>query len=367
VSPSDPPPPPPPSDPPEPPAGPPPVPSAPPTGPPAASTGASGAPTGPPPGAFGAPVGETGQEAGSRSGRRRLLLVGAGVVVVLVAAVVVTRGGGGRGGGGCLSALADHVPDDAELVAGSDLDRARDAGLPIDGSFEELTDVVVATGIQLDLLTTQRLQVLDESEDGTGFGVDDVDCWVGDVLSNFVADGSFDSDAVMAAGEPAEGHVVVGGDLLAYDRDGDPAPLMEAPGGDPRMEAMVDAFDSQDAVTFSGTATGDGTDNPWVGLGLAQGRDGWELLAVWGFAEEGVARAALGKALDATERGEMPSMIDGDVEDQLRQDGSTLVLRAPLAVEASEWHRPFVMFDPLLSAFLTGDDGDGDQGDSDSG
>lgn len=320
-------------------------------------------PPGPPPGAFGASASEP-SEGESSSGRRTLLLVGAGVVVVLVAAVVVTRGGGGSGGGGCMSALADHVPADAELVAGSDLDRARDAGLPIDGSIEELTDAVAATDVQLDLLTTQRLQMFDDSEDGTGFGVADVDCWVGDVLSSFVADGSFDSDAVMSAGEPAEGNVVVGGDLLAYDRDGDPASLMEASGGDPRLDAMVGSFDGNGAITFSGTNTGDDTDDPWVGLGLAHGDD-WELLAVWGFAEEGVARAAMGKVLDAIEQGDVPSMIDGDVEEQLEQDGSTIVLRAPLAVETPEWHRPLVMLDPMLGAFITDDDFDDDQGDSD--
>ena len=42
-------------------------------------------------------------------------------------------------------------------------------------------------------------------------------------------------------------------------------------------------------------------------------------------------------------------MISGDVDDLLRQDGSSLWLRAPLEGEIASWSAPLHMLDPMFS------------------
>lgn len=286
---------------------------------------------------------------------KRFVMVGVGVAVV-VAAVVVTRGGGGDGG--CLSGLADHVPEDLDLVAGSDLGRARDAGLDF-GSTEEAVDATRATDVLLDSMSQQRLQSLGEASTSTGYEIDDVDCWVGYPAGGaFVAEGSFDRDAVTSS-ELGRENAAVGNDLLTYDPDGDPGRMAAEEGAHP-LVALVASFDERDAISFVGQAVGPEDEPVAIGLGLADGAgDAWDLLVVWRFADDDAAENGVGRALDAVNEGDVAAMIEGDPEERLHRDGSTVWLRAPLADEANRWIRPMTVFDPVFSAFYdTSDDND---------
>ena len=286
----------------------------------------------------------------SRSPRRRVAWVGVGAavaVVVAAAAVVANRGDDDGDGGGCLSGLAGNVPVDSGVISGSDLDRARAAGLDVDGSLEDAGQAVLDTGVQLDPLTQRRFQFLEESTEGTGYAVADVRCWVGEGSQEFVAEGSFEREAVTTSAAGG-GATVVRGDVLALDTDDPPAALFDAPSeGTPRAE-LVEAFDRHGAVTFAGISVDDTDVAPWVGLGLAHG-DVWELLAVWAYPSDEAANADLGRVLNAVHDGEVPSMISGDVDDLLRQDGSSLWLRAPLEGEIASWSAPLHMLDPMFS------------------
>ena len=153
----------------------------------------------------------------SRSPRRRVAWVGVGAavaVVVAAAAVVANRGDDDGDGGGCLSGLAGNVPVDPDVISGSDLDRARAAGLDVDGSLEDAGQAVLDTGVQLDPLTQRRFQFLEESTEGTGYAVADVRCWVGEGSQEFVAEGSFEREAVTTSAAGG-GATVVRGDVLA--------------------------------------------------------------------------------------------------------------------------------------------------------
>jgi len=290
-------------------------------------------------------------EAKSSGRRRRVVWVGAGaaVVVVAAAAFVVTQGGGGGGDGGgdgCLSGLAGNVPVDAGVLSGSDLDRARDAGLDIDGSAEDAGKAVFDTGVQLDPLSQRRIQVFDSSTESTGYAVGDVECWVGEGAQEFVAHGSFDAEAITTS-DAGGGVTVVRGDVLALDTDDPPTALFDAPSdGTPRAE-LVEAFDRHGAVTFAGIGVDDGDDAPWAGIGLAKG-DVWELLVVWAFPSDDAAEASVGRVLNAVHEGQVPAMVSGDVDDELRRDGAALWLRVPLKDDISRWNTPLQMFDPMF-------------------
>jgi hypothetical protein len=336
-------------------------------------------PTTPPPASPGAPAerpgdeppGDEPPEEGSvespSGGPRRLVIAGVVAAVVFVALVVATRGD--DAGAGCLSGLSDHLGPDVEVVGGSDLQRADDAGLDVD-SFDGLVDASVEASFQPDPLTSQVVQRLagDDPEATIGYAPDDLDCWVGNQLdSSFVARGDVDADRVADAEQADD--LAVDGNLLAYDGDGDPDRWFEESDEDSPLEDAVRKLDDMGAITFSSLPTGDNRDELlWVGLGLAHDGDDWEFLAVWAFADEELAGSSVDTIVEATEEGEVPSMIEGDVADLIERDGALLTLQAPMRVEAAEWRTPFVQFDPMfgaLSDFLADDEGNSDEGNSD--
>jgi hypothetical protein len=300
-----------------------------------------------------------------RGGPRRLLVAGAAAAAVFAALVVATRGDGG--GAGCMSGLADHLPSDLEVVDGGDLDRAEDAGIDV-GSINRIVDAYREVGFQPDPLTNVILNLRGERdpEATAGYAADDVDCWVGHQTGAFVAEGDFDADRVARAEESDD--LAVDGDLLAYDRAGDPEAWFERSDDDTPARAAVRKFDDLGALMFSGFRTGDDDDLRWVGLGLGRTGDGWELLGVWAFADVDLAESSVGSIVDAIEEGEVPSMIEGDVADRIERDGALLTLRAPMRVEPSEWRTPFIQFDPMLGALRDfGDDDSGGEEDAGDG
>ncbi|HEY8544266.1 MAG TPA: hypothetical protein VIL36_04430, partial [Acidimicrobiales bacterium] len=194
-----------------------------------------------------------------------------------------------------------------------------------------------------------------------GYDADDVDCWIGDQVVSFVAEGDFDADRV--AGAEAGEDAAVDGDLLAYTPDDDPADwLARTDGGDTAVGDAVRKLDDLGAIIFSGVpAPDDDSDLRWVGLGLARDGD-WQLVAVWAFDDGDAAEEGLDAVVAAVEEGEVPSMIEGDVADRIDVDGSLLTLAAPMRVAPSEWRTPFRQLDPMFGAL---DDFFGDDGDSD--
>lgn len=299
-------------------------------------------------------------------GPRRLLIAGGAAAVVFAALVVATRGDDGSGGG-CVSGLAGRLPTDVEVVSGSDYGRAEDAGLDID-SLDGLVDASVEASFLPDPLTGQVVLQLadDDPEATTGYGPEDIDCWIGDQTGAFVAEGDFDADRVEDAGVADD--LALDGDLLAYNRDGGPEAWFDESDDTP-ISAAVGKLDDLGTVTFSGfPINGEGDEHRWVGLGLAHDDD-WELVAVWAFADADAAESSTGTIVDAVEQGEVPSMIEGDVADQIERDGALLTLRAPMRVEPSEWRTPLVQLDSMFGVVLDfdDDDGDDDSGDDDSG
>jgi hypothetical protein len=204
---------------------------------------------------------------------------GAVAAVLVAGTVAVSRGGDDAAAGDCLSEVARHLPADTTVVNGTDFERARAADLDIDGSVDQLFDVVVETSLHLDPLTVRVAQVGDDTV-STGFGIEEMRCWAGD-WDTFVGRGSFDDEAVAESDAGADGQLDVRGGLLAHSTDDPESLLAASPVDAPARTALVDRVDRLGAVTFSGLAAGEvGGDEVWTGLGLARG-DGWELVVVW--------------------------------------------------------------------------------------
>jgi hypothetical protein len=296
-----------------------------------------------------------------------VVLAGVGAAVVaLVAVVVVTRGDGGGPGDRCLSDLAARLPADGGAVSGSDLARARDAGLVLDGSVEDLGRATFEVGLRLDPLSERRVQMFDDSTEAMGYEADDVRCWVGGPGPVFVGRGSFDARAVAASTIGENGDLRTAADLIAHDPDGDPAALLDGEGDDggdrgsaapAHLGAAVATLDRNDVVSFELIATDDDTDDtPWAGFGLAPGDD-WDLLGVWSFATDDEATALREDLIAVIAEGEVGEMIEGEPADLVHQDGSTLWLRAPLTGEAADWRDPLARFDPAVTVGASFGDG----------
>jgi hypothetical protein len=305
----------------------------------------------------------------SRSGRT-VVVAGLAVAVVLAGtAVAVSVGRDDDSGGGCLSSLADHLPAEADLVLGSDQDRARDAGIEVEGSLEDLSATARDTGFQFDPFTQTRIVVV-ETEIDAGFDPEDVRCWAGSPGGGrFVARGRFDPDRL--AGANAGDGAAVEGDLLAVLLDGDPTTLL----GDAQVPAaraeLIRSLDRRGAVTFGGASMSGGPgiaggDYPaedeaaWVGFGLADGGgDDWDLVLVWSFSTTDQAAAAREAVVEAVGSGQVPDLIDGDIDRLVEQDGSSLWLRARYMDEPSTWPRLLRDLDPAVTPFDGDGDGDG--------
>jgi hypothetical protein len=283
------------------------------------------------------------------------VLGAAALAVAMVAGVVLVSRSGGDDPA-CLSSLARRVPADVVTLAGTDLARARGAGLDDGGSIEDLFASREATNIPLDPLTEQRVASLDESSEATGYEPGDVRCWVGE-LERFVARGTFDPDQVAASRAGTSGQTRVDGDLLAHVPEGDPEYLFEATRSPAPLVALVEALDRHGAVSFSAmTASGDPSD-PWAAVGLARGSD-WDLIAAWGFANVGEAEAGEARVVEALrDTSNLAGIVDGDPSEMVERDGAALWLRAPFAGDPTNWTEPLDTFDAMFHVFAdwTGD------------
>jgi hypothetical protein len=286
----------------------------------------------------------------------------AAVVVIAVAGLVavgVTVMGGDDGddtsSSGCLSGLGGQVPQEECVVQGTDLERARAAGMDDSGGVNGALDWSIETGVGFDPLTSRLIS----SEPGdpstaTGYETADVDCWVGGIQS-FAARGSFDAGRVASSefgssGEgEGEGELEVDGDVLvrrgtASDRSTGRTGLSTP------AATLVAALDDQDVIGFTGLSSDDNGEQ-WTGVGLARGDD-WDLVIAWAFADETQAEAREGDVRDALtdERSSVEELVGDDPVDSLERDGPTLWLRAPLVAEAtSAWYRLQAALDPIFA------------------
>ncbi|HEV7757573.1 MAG TPA: hypothetical protein VGO78_01235 [Acidimicrobiales bacterium] len=297
------------------------------------------------------------------------VLAGSGAAVAAVAAVVVVTSGDDGPADGCLSSLVAHLPPEAGTVSGTDIGRARDAGLALDGTVEEIGKAAFDTSLRLDPLTARRVQIMDDGTDDVGYGLDDLRCWLGEQGAGFAGRGSFDGDAVADSPAGQDDQARVSDDLIAYDPDpeGDLAARLDpSSSSSPSDEgsvlaAAVDVLDRHGIVTFDLISAGDVTDGPWVGLGLAAADDGgegdWDLVGVWAFADPERAVAEEGNVADAIAEGDVGDMLDGDPVDLVHHDGRTLWMRAPLVADPADWTQPIALFDPVLTVVADFADG----------
>jgi hypothetical protein len=301
-----------------------------------------------------------------RAAGKVLVAVGAVLVVTIVgaaAAVIVVTSDGGSSGGGCFPTLAEHLPEEPIVVRGSDNDRAQAAGIALDGPVEDLSSEVLDTGFQPDPLTNQTVfQFLDDAGK-VGYRMTDLDCWLGDVTPDFAARGDVDADTLASGLAGQDDRAVLDGDLLAYSPDGDADELIDPTEASSALVALLDEVDERGALTFSGLLTGDDQDDPWVALGLADGEgDGFDLVAVWAFADaEEIDDDVRTAVVEAIGDGSVAELIDGDADDLLEINGSTLSLRAPLAGQTQSWVEPMRQLDPVFTAVGPDADLDADQ------
>jgi hypothetical protein len=285
------------------------------------------------------------------------VLGGVGVVLVAAVGVWLVAGDGGPDGrpGECragLAGLADHLPSVPGRIDGADLAGARESGLD-DETLEELRDQDVPVFDPLN----------DTSEGEAPFRRTAVGCWLGSVNGDgdrFVASGAFD-DLQGESDSGSEGSIAVDGDLLAYERGGDPAELLATREPSEALRHLVEAFDRHGAICFVGneaiTVPPLGSEReaagpePWGGLALARRRD-WELLAVWAFVDGEAAEAAAEPFVRRMlqEASNMGDVIDADPAGQLARDGPSLWFRAPFTpADLSLWSAQ--EHDPIFTSF----------------
>ena len=287
-------------------------------------------------------------------------MAGCAVAAVAVAAGLAWRGGDAGGGSACLRDLAGHLPAGATFVSGGDLEAARRAGYD-DADPEAIAEQAIETGVVPDPVTQDRLR---RFADDQAFPPAAVRCWVGDT-DGFVAAGDL-GDVDVDTGARADGAAgpggafAVDGDLLARASDRERASaLLEEGDPPPPLLAAVGALAAEDVASFQlvrgpDDASGDGGDtdaaDPWAGTALAGGEGGWDLVAVWAFAEDGGPGADAGEdaVREALGDSSLGDLVEGDPADALRRSGDVLVLRAPLAVEPTRWSFPIATFDPAL-------------------
>jgi hypothetical protein len=275
-------------------------------------------------------------------------MLGGGLVVAVVAAVAVVVAGRGEGTpSGCLSELARHVPPDRGVIQGSDLERARVAGMDDSGGVAGALDWLIETGVAPDPLTTNAQRALvDDSSEMLGYEPADVRCWTGSFTS-FAAQGSFDAGRIEATDLGSSGELWVDGDVLVHqetatDRSAGERGLSSA------AASLLRALDDHGVVAFSGLSADDAGDQ-WTGVGLARS-GGWELLIVWVFTDGAEAEAGESDVREALAgASSVGELVEGDPLERIQRDGATLWLRAPLVAETtSDWYRLQSVLDPIF-------------------
>jgi hypothetical protein len=184
----------------------------------------------------------------------------------------------------------------------------------------------------------------DDPAAALGYEPADVRCWAGAGRA-FAARGSFDADRVTASDVGSQSELEVHDDLLVHPDD--PGNTDPAAADSPARAQIVESLVEHEALAFSAMSGNDAGD-AWSAVGLARG-DGWELLAVWTFADETLADEGEDRVREALADGSsVPDMVSGDPLERLERDGTTLSMRAPLTAETTTWYALQAQLDPIF-------------------
>lgn len=263
---------------------------------------------------------------GSGGGRPPWLIPAAiGVSVLLIMALVVrscTSGGSGGSAADCMGDLAEHIPAEAgDLVVGTDLPRARDAGYTDSESLNDVGESLLTVGALADPVTDrfryQRLIGPEAFQARTGVTTDDIRCSlsVGDggeiaaLSASFetaILAGSFDEAEVNGSAAGAAGDLAANDDRLAMVLGGDSASLLEVADDNLASEETVmlvmDHLLDSDVHSFvvQRAPSGDDGDEDErepsdllvTGMGVGRSGDDTTLVAAWVFTDEDAAAEA---------------------------------------------------------------------------
>lgn len=284
-----------------------------------------------------APGGPKSEKRGVLGGLPRWALpAGGGVLVVLVLAFVLTRGGGGpSNGGACLTDLLAHFPaSEREVLSGTDLVQARDAGFDDGASLEDLGTSLEETGAIPDPLSFRyrisELATVDDFTARTGVGPGDIACALSDG-DRSVFTGSFDPAEVSGSEVGASGRLAATEERLALVRgsDRDATDLLDpAKGGGLRSEddvrAVVERLREDGAYSVVVERAAKARSAAQVGgLGVGGDGDARTLVIAWSFRDAKSAKAG---------RAAMVSRINEVVQ------GATSITASDLEVDGTLVH-----------------------------
>jgi hypothetical protein len=254
------------------------------------------------------------------------------VTVLLVLALIVRSctSGSGDDASDCMGELVEHLaPGTGELLVGTDLPRAREAGYADAESLNEVGESLHAAGALADPVTDryryQRLIGPDAFKAGTGVATEDIRCSlsVGDggeiasLSASFevaILAGSFDAAEVNGSAAGAAGELAANDDRLSMVLAGDAGSLLEVPednlSDDADLMAVIDHLLDSDVHSFvvQRAEAADDTDEesgPDVSdllvAGIGVGRDGDDttLVAAWVFTDDDTAAEARPNVADA--------------------------------------------------------------------
>lgn len=259
-----------------------------------------------------------------------------GVLVVLVLAFVLTRGGGGpSNGGACMTDLLAHFPSgERQVLSGTDLVAARDAGFDDDASLEDLGTSLQETGAVPDPLSFRyRISELATVEDftaRTGVAPGDIACALSDG-DRSVFTGSFDPAEVTGSEVGATGRLAATEDRLALAQGGEreAADLLDPEGNgglasQDDVRAVVERLREDGSYSLVVERAAKQRAAAQVGgLGVGGSGDARTLAIAWSFRDEAAAKSG---------RAAMVSRINEVIQ------GATSITAADLEVEGDLVH-----------------------------
>lgn len=262
-------------------------------------------------------------------------------MVLLLLALVVTRcaGGGSSDAGPCLTELSAALPENADLVYGTDLVQARNAGYTDDGALEELGTTQDETGAIPDPLSQQfRFNELLSAEAftaRTGVEAGQIRCSLSET-DRSVMSGSFDVPEVSGSSVADGGTLAASEDRLAFTSgDADPDRLLtDLDGGGlgsnddfvRSLESLRDDGAHSVVVQVGNPRAEVRARAAGIGVGTGEG-DARSLLVAWVFADEDAATAGRTEVVDVVNQ-----VLAGTSQitaEDLTVDGTLVTATAP--------------------------------------
>lgn len=259
-----------------------------------------------------------------------------GVLALLVLAFVLTRGGGGASNGGsCMTELLAHFPSgERQVLSGTDLVQARDAGFDDGASLEDLGTSLDDTGAIPDPLSFRyrisELATVDDFSARTGVAPGDIACALSDG-DRSVFTGSFDPAEVTGSEVGATGRLAATEDRLALAQGGErEASDLLDPADDDGLASQDDVRGVVERLREDGAyslvlerAAKKGSAAQVGGLGVGGSGDARTLVIAWSFRDASAAKSG---------RAAMVSRINEVVQ------GATSITAADLEVDGTMVH-----------------------------